>query len=45
MVVENEVLRKHVGDTDIGAELKSSICDLEKLIEAYRKGRIKESRK
>ncbi len=45
MVVENEVLRKHVGDTDIGSELKSSIRDLEKLIEAYRKGRIKENSK
>lgn len=45
MVVESEVLRKHVGDTDIGTELKSSICDLEKLIEAYRKGRIKENGK
>jgi fructose-1,6-bisphosphatase-3 len=41
MVVENEVVRKHVGDTDIGRELKDSIDDLEKLIEAYRKGRIK----
>jgi fructose-1,6-bisphosphatase-3 len=45
MVVESEVLRKHVGDTDIGTELKSSIYDLEKLIEAYRKGRIKENGK
>jgi fructose-1,6-bisphosphatase-3 len=45
MVVESEVSRKHVGDTDIGTELKSSIGDLEKLIDAYRKGRIKESRK
>ncbi len=45
LVVENEVMRKHVGDTDIGRELKTSIHDLEKLIEAYRKGRIKENGK
>ena len=45
MVVENEGLRKHVGDTDIGVELKASIRDLEKLIEAYRTGRIKENGK
>ncbi len=45
MVVENDAIRKHVGDTDIGSELKASIRDLEKLIEAYRKGRIKENSK
>lgn len=44
VVVETEVQRKRVGDTDIGAELKLSISDLEKLIDAYRKGRIKEKR-
>ncbi|SHO43845.1 fructose-1,6-bisphosphatase [Anaerocolumna xylanovorans] len=42
LILENEVIRKHVGDTDIGRELKSSINDLKNLIEAYRKGRIKE---
>jgi fructose-1,6-bisphosphatase III len=44
LVVENEVFRKHVGDTDIGKDLKSSISDLENLIAAYRKGLIKENR-
>ncbi len=44
LVLENEVIRKYVGDTDIGKELKSSIKDLENLIAAYRKGLIKENR-
>jgi len=44
VVVEKEVQRKSVGDTDIGDELKLSISDLEKLIDAYRKGRIQETR-
>ena len=42
MVLESEAHRKLVGDTDIGAGIKSSIEDLEELIEAYRKGKIKE---
>ncbi len=45
MVVENEVSRKRVGETDIGKDLKASIHDLEMLIDAYRKGRIKENSK
>lgn len=44
VVLEQEVLRKRVGDTDIGEELKVQIKDLEKLLEAYRKGLIKEKR-
>jgi fructose-1,6-bisphosphatase-3 len=44
MVVEQEVERKRVGDTDIGKELKSQIKDLEMLLDAYRKGLIKEQR-
>lgn len=44
IVLEKEVLRKRVGDTDIGEELKLSIIDLEKLIDAYRKGLVKEKR-
>lgn len=42
LIVENEEVRKHVADTDIGSELRASIHDLEKLIEAYRKGEINE---
>ncbi len=44
VVLEKEVHRKRVGDTDIGDELKQSIWDLEQLIDAFRKGRIKEKR-
>ncbi|MDF2512034.1 MAG: fructose 1,6-bisphosphatase [Herbinix sp.] len=44
VVLEQEVIRKRVGDTDIGEELKVQIKDLEKLLEAYRKGLIKEKR-
>ncbi len=44
VVLEQEVIRKRVGDTDIGEELKVQIRDLEKLLEAYRKGLIKEKR-
>jgi fructose-1,6-bisphosphatase-3 len=44
LVLEKEVYRKLVGDTDIGEELKASIKDLESLIAAYRKGIIKENR-
>lgn len=44
VVLEQEVVRKRVGDTDIGNELKLQIEDLEKLLEAYRKGFIKERR-
>jgi fructose-1,6-bisphosphatase-3 len=44
VVLEQEVERKRVGDTDIGGELKLQIKDLEMLLEAYRKGLIKEQR-
>lgn len=42
MVLEKEVERKRVGDTDNGEELKKQIKDLEMLLEAYRIGLIKE---
>jgi fructose-1,6-bisphosphatase-3 len=41
-VLEHEAERKRVGDTDIGEELKLQIKDLEILLDAYRKGLIKE---
>lgn len=44
VVLEQEVERKRVGDTDVGAELRLQIKDLELLLEAYRKGFIKEQR-
>jgi fructose-1,6-bisphosphatase-3 len=44
MVLEEEVERKRVRDTDVGEELKSQIRDLEMLVDAYRKGFIKEQR-
>ncbi|GFP74656.1 fructose-1,6-bisphosphatase [Clostridium fungisolvens] len=44
IVLEQEVDRKRVGDTDIGEELKIQIQDLEWLLDAYRKGIIKELR-
>ncbi|MFL0246598.1 fructose-1,6-bisphosphatase [Candidatus Clostridium stratigraminis] len=44
VVLEQEVERKRVGDTDIGEELRLQIKDLEMLLEAYRKGLIKEQR-
>ena len=44
MVVENEVERKRVRDTDDGRILQSQIKDLEMLLDAYRSGFIKEQR-
>ncbi|MDF2676807.1 MAG: fructose,6-bisphosphatase [Bacillota bacterium] len=44
IVLEKEVERKRVRDTDNGEELESQILELEKLLEAYRKGFIKELR-
>ena len=44
MVVEKEVERKRVRDTDDGKELQSQIKDLEMLVDAYRSGFIKEQR-
>ncbi|MFA9422403.1 MAG: fructose-1,6-bisphosphatase [Sedimentibacter sp.] len=42
MVVEKEVERKRVRDTDDGKKLQSQIKDLEMLVDAYRSGFIKE---
>ena len=42
VVLEKEVERKRVGDTDIGKEIKLQIRDLEMLLDAYRKGILKE---
>jgi fructose-1,6-bisphosphatase-3 len=44
MVVEKEVERKRVRDTDDGKKLNSQIKDLEMLLDAYRSGFIKEQR-
>ncbi len=44
IVVERKIDRKRVGDTDIGMELKNQIKELKMLLEAYRKGLIKEKR-
>ena len=44
MVLEKEVERKRVRDTDDGEKLKSQIKDLEMLLDAYRLGFIKEQR-
>lgn len=41
-VVKRAVKRRLVGDTDVGRELKEQIADLEKLLCAYRSGRIAE---
>ncbi|ASW43972.1 MAG: fructose-1,6-bisphosphatase [Clostridiales bacterium] len=42
VILETEVERMRVADTDIGKELKLQIEDLEKLLNAYRTGLIKE---
>ena len=43
IIVKKEgVIRKTVGDTDIGAKLKGEIDDLEELMKAYLSGEIKE---
>lgn len=44
VILEKEVERKRVGDTDVGEDLKLQIKDLELLLDAYRKGVIKEQR-
>lgn len=41
-ILERNNIRKRVGDTDVGVELKEQIKDLEILLEAYREGIIKE---
>lgn len=42
MTVNRTIYRKYVGDTDIGREIKETIKDLEKLLEAYRSGELSE---
>ncbi len=42
-VLEKNAVRKRVGDTDIGMEIKKEIEELEQLLVAYRKGHIKEN--
>jgi fructose-1,6-bisphosphatase-3 len=42
MVLEKEVDRKRVKDTDAGELMKTQIKDLEMLLDAYRLGFIKE---
>jgi fructose-1,6-bisphosphatase-3 len=44
IVLKQSLVRKRVGDTDIGGVLKQQIDDLKLLLEAYRKGIIKEQR-
>ena len=43
MIVDTKAVRKRVGDTDIGSVLKKEIKELKMLLEAYRKGLIKET--
>ena len=43
-VIETNLNRKRVADTDIGKNLKTQVVDLEMLIAAYRKGFIKEKK-
>ena len=40
--VERSKRRVLVGDTDTGTELREQIADLERLLEAYRRGLIPE---
>ena len=42
MTVNRSMFRKFVGDTDAGQEMKETIKDLEKLLEAYRSGELSE---
>lgn len=42
IVVKQALVRKRVGDTDVGIVLEQQIRDLKMLLEAYRKGLIKE---
>lgn len=41
-ILERNSIRKRVGNTDVGMELKEQIEDLKRLLEAYREGLIKE---
>lgn len=42
IVIETAVNRLQVADTDIGRELKNSICYLELLLQAYQDGSLVE---
>lgn len=44
IVKKTGVIRKRVGDTDIGTKLKKEIEDLQELINAYKSGDIKETK-
>lgn len=44
VVLERETKRKRVADTDVGEKLKIEIEDLTNLLEAYRKGIVKEQK-
>lgn len=44
ILLKHAKVRKTVGDTDIGIELKQQIRDLKKLLEAYRRGLLKEQK-
>ena len=43
-LIEHATNRIRVGDTDIGANLRSQIQDLNRLLDAYRKGLVKEQK-
>ena len=43
-ILETLAVRKRVADTDIGAEIKLTISDLQYLLDAYRRGYIQESK-
>ncbi|MEF9941687.1 MAG: fructose-1,6-bisphosphatase [Lachnospiraceae bacterium] len=40
VIVKRALVRRLVGDTDVGKELKETIQDLEQLLDAYRSGKI-----
>lgn len=42
VIIETSSMRRRVADTDIGAQLRESIVDLEHLLKAYRDGWIVE---
>ena len=42
MIIETRAARQKISDTDIGAELRESIHQLEELLQAYRDGIINE---
>lgn len=44
MTIQRSLYRQTVGDTDAGKEMKETIADLEKLLEAYRSGELSERR-